>query len=280
MTTESTAVRRRELGEFVRSHRERLTPELVGFSSTGRRRTPGLRREEVAQLAGLSVTWYVWIEQGRNVSASPSALSRLARALRLSRAERSYLFALAEKTDPLAVAGDAAPLGTALLTSVDAIAWPAYLLDRNWTAVAWNAAAEDLFVGWLDGDHDRNLLRFIFLSPFARALICDFDDRARRVVAEFRIDYGRHLDDPAMRRLVDELLQASSGFAKAWDDHSVVTREGGKRSFAHPQKGLALYEQLSFALAGYPEVKLVMLAPVPSPPDTKVGDRPLAIPIE
>ncbi|HWG03661.1 MAG TPA: helix-turn-helix transcriptional regulator [Beijerinckiaceae bacterium] len=269
MTTESAVARRRELGEFVRSHRERLTPEMVGLPGGGRRRTPGLRREEVAQLAGLSVTWYVWIEQGRDVSASTSALSRLARALRLSKAERAYLFERAGKADPLAGADAASPLGPSLLACVDVIAWPAYLLDRYWTAIAWNMAAASLFVGWLDGEHDRNLLRYVFQSPAARTLICDFEDRARRVLAEFRIDYGRHLDDPAMRDLVEQLSHESPSFSRAWNDYSVVAREGGKRSFAHPDRGLAVYEQLSFALAGHPDVKLVILGPVSARAETK-----------
>ena len=265
MVGETAAARRRELGEFVRAHREQLTPEMVGFQGIGRRRTPGLRREEVAQLAGFSPTWYVWIEQGRDVSVSASALSRLARALRLSKAERAYLFELADKADPQAAAAETALLGAPLLACAEAIAWPAYILDTYWTAVAWNRAAESLFVGWLDGKHDRNLIRYIFLSAAARTLICDFDDRARRVLAEFRIDYGRHLQDASMRALVDALLRESPSFARAWDSHTVSSREGGRRTFDHPQKGPLRYEQLSFALAGHPEVKLVILAPGFSP---------------
>jgi transcriptional regulator with XRE-family HTH domain len=257
-----TAAQRQELGEFVRAHRERLTPEMLGIHGSGRRRTPGLRREEVAQLAGFSVTWLVWIEQGRDVSVSATALARLARALRLSRAERAYLFELAGKADPQSAAVNTAPLDRPLLAAVEAISWPAYILDRYWTAIAWNRAAADLFVDWLDGDQDRNLLRYIFLSAAAPVLICDFEDRAHRVLAEFRIDYSRHLDDPDMRALVEEMLRESRSFASAWDHHSVTSREGGTRSFAHPVHGLLLYEQLSFALAGHPDVKLVLLAPM------------------
>lgn len=261
-----TATRRRELGEFIRVQRERLTPEMVGFQGGGRRRTPGLRREEVAQLAGFSATWYVWIEQGRDVSVSPSALARLAKALRLAPVERAYLFELAGKADPERAADDAPALGAPLIASVEAIAWPAYILDRYWNAVAWNRAAQILFVGWLDGNRDRNLLRYIFRSSAARELICDFDNRAHRVLAEFRIDYSRHLDDPQMRALVELLVCESPIFARAWDNHAVTAREGGSRTFAHPTAGRLRYEQLSFALAGHSDVKLVMLSPsVPIP---------------
>src|SRR5262249_46529236 len=156
--------RRRELGDFIRAQRERLTPEAAGLVAAGRRRTPGLRREEVAQLAGLSATWYTWIEQGRDVSISPTALARLATALGLGRAARAYLFELAGKRDPDPGSGAVDPLPPAVAAAVAAVSAPAYLLDRYWNARAWNAAAERLFVGWLDRPGERNLLRFIFLE--------------------------------------------------------------------------------------------------------------------
>src|ERR1700739_4286231 len=184
-----------ELGEFVGAQRERLAPAASGLPAAARRRTPGLRREEVAQLCGLSVTWYTWLEQGRDIALSPSALPRLADALRLRRAERAYLFELAGKRDPAADETVVEQIPPALAACVKAIAAPAYVLDRSWTARAWNAWAQRLFAGWLDGAHDRNLLRFIFLAPSARMLIHDFNERARRVVAEFRADVSTHLDD-------------------------------------------------------------------------------------
>src|SRR5262249_20682563 len=158
----------------------------IGLAAGHRRRTPGLRREEVAQLCGLSTTWYTWIEQGRDVSVSPSALARLAGVLQLDRAERAYLFELAGKRDPDHRDSDDDKIFPAALACVNAIAAPAYILDRNWKACSWNPLAERLFGGWLDRAGDRNLLRFIFLEPAARALICGWAERARRVAAEFR----------------------------------------------------------------------------------------------
>lgn len=148
---QSADARRKALGDFLRAQRERLTPAEAGLGSGGRRRTPGLRREEVAQLSGVSATWYTWIEQGREVSASATALARLAEALRLSPAERAYLFELAGKRDPEADE----PAATAeppvdLQTVVDMIGCPAYAMDRLGTARAWNKQAAHLFVGWLD----------------------------------------------------------------------------------------------------------------------------------
>jgi len=141
---------RRLLGDFVRAHRERVAPE----APTGRRRTPGMRREELAAKAGMSATWCAWIEQGREVQASPEALGRLARALELSRAERAYLFELSGRRDPELEASDLTPEAPASLRAiVAALEDPAYGLDPLWNACCWNTAAEELFLGWLDGDH-------------------------------------------------------------------------------------------------------------------------------
>jgi transcriptional regulator with XRE-family HTH domain len=178
-----------KLGEFIRAHRERIQPGSVGLPAGGRRRTPGLRREELAQLCEVSPTWLTWLEQGREVSASGKMLARLAEVLRLSVAERAYLFSLADRLDPHHEDnGDGA--GEALDEIVAAINAPAYILDRQWDAVAWNAQAATLFGGWLDVAHDApfkpNLLRFMFRAAAARGLIVGWEDRAQRLVAEFR----------------------------------------------------------------------------------------------
>jgi len=250
----------RELGDFVRAQREKLTPAVLGLPAGARRRTPGLRREEAAQLCGLSVTWYTWLEQGRDVSISPAALARLAKALRLRRAERAYLFELAGKRDPEQSATEIDALPTALLACVKAIAAPAYILDRFWTARAWNDKAKRIFVGWLDrAEGDRNLLRYIFLEPAARRLIADYETRARRVVAEFRADVSTHLSDPAASDLIHLLRRESHDFARYWDEHGVLGREGGTRTFDHPRDGFLCYEQITFNLASEPDLKLTIL---------------------
>lgn len=263
MHNDTQHARRHELGAFLRAHRERITPAMLGLPPGRRRRTPGLRREEVAQLCDISVTWYTWAEQGRDVSLSVAALDRLASTLRLGPGERRYLYELSGRRDPHAGEDDGtgphALPAQAMVATIDA---PAYVLDRYWTAVAWNAAAAALFVGWLDADTDkRNLLRFLFLQPSARTLIPDWDDRARRVVAEFRIDYSRHLDDPGMQALADDLIAGSAAFAQAWEAHAVVRREGGERRFAHPQWGDLRYRQFTLQPSGHPDDKLVMLLP-------------------
>jgi transcriptional regulator with XRE-family HTH domain len=259
---------RRALADFVRAHRLHLTPASVGLAVGPRRRTPGLRREEVAQLAGISATWYTWIEQARDVSVSPGALSRLAVTLQLSPAERAYLFELAGKRDPvLPQPTSAMDAPAAVIAAVNAIDAPAYVLDRLWRARAWNAAAADLFTGWLDleaSGGDRSLLRYMFLSPAARVLVVDWQDRARRLLAEFRLEQGRRLDDPEMIALVADLSQRNDFFRTAWEEQGVVAREGGPRAFCHPLHGPMSFEQVTFGLSSRPEFKLVILVPAAS----------------
>jgi transcriptional regulator with XRE-family HTH domain len=254
-----SSTRRHELGEFLRAQRERFDPASLGLPARGRRRTPGLRREEAAELCGLSTTWYTWIEQGRDVSVSVLALARMATALRLGRAERAYLFTLAGKRDPEEGATDPDTIPPNVAACVTAIQAPAYILDRTWTARCWNAAAAHLFTGWLDQPGPHNLLFFVFLVPSARALICDWEVRARRVVAEFRASGSAHGTAPALRSLIENLCRQSPEFTKFWHQYDVLEREGGERSFNHPRDGLLRYAQVTFDLAGRPDLKLTML---------------------
>jgi transcriptional regulator with XRE-family HTH domain len=250
---------RRLLGEFVRAHRERIRPP----TPSGRRRTPGLRREELAAQSGISVTWCAWIEQGRPVQASPEALGRLADALSLTCAERAYLFELAGRIDPddPAALADEAPVS--LVAAVEALQHPAYGLDRLWNACCWNRAAANLFCGWLDGSHQRNLLCFVFIEEGARSLIPEWQERARRLLAEFRADFGHTFRDPRVKGFIDGLKAESELFARLWDEQDVQHRTGGVRSFDHPRRGHLVFDQHSFSPTDRQDFKLVLLVPRP-----------------
>lgn len=256
---DSSTRRRQALGEFVRAARARITPQMAGLPDGMRRRTPGLRREEVAQLCGISVTWYTWIEQGREVTVSPAVWARIAGVLQLARAERAYMFELAECADPQHPRDEGGEAPGLLRECVQAITAPAYVLDRAWNVLAHNAPMNDLFDDWPVRDARPNLLRYIFLNPAARDLVVDWDQRARRVVAEFRADAGAHLDEPDVLTLMDELNRESAVFAHWWTRHAVVEREGGLREFQHPRHGRVAYQQTTFRLATHPDLKLVML---------------------
>ncbi|MEG2031306.1 MAG: helix-turn-helix transcriptional regulator [Janthinobacterium sp.] len=253
-----------KLAEFIRARREAVTPAAAGLPGGGRRRTPGLRREELAQLCDVSPTWLTWLEQGRPVSASAKMLARLAQVLQLSTAERAYLFEVADKIDPCHGAADGGgPAASELSAIVAAIDAPAYILDRQWNAVAWNGAAAGLFAGWLhDAAGTPNQLRFMFLEPEARILVAGWPERAQRLVAEFRADIGRHADQAPLADLIAELAQASVEFRQWWSAQQVQGRDGGLRRFQHPRQGLLHFNQVTLHLARQHELKLVMLLPV------------------
>ena len=254
-----------KLGEFIRAHRERINPSSVGLPGGGRRRTPGLRREELAQLCDVSPTWLTWLEQGREVSASGKLLARMAEVLHLSAAERAYLFSLADRLDPREEPHGAEDAAQSLQAIVVAVAAPAYILDRQWDAVAWNEDAAALFGGWLDVEASApqrpNLLRFMFRSAAARGLIVDWEERAQRLVAEFRADIGKHASDPGLAGLIAELSRDSEEFRKLWTLQDVVSREGGLRRFHHPRAGEVSFNQVTLHLAKRHDLKLVMLLP-------------------
>ncbi|WP_338680870.1 helix-turn-helix transcriptional regulator [Janthinobacterium sp. TB1-E2] len=253
-----------KLAEFIRARREAVTPVMAGLPGGGRRRTPGLRREELAQLCDVSPTWLTWLEQGRPVSASAKMLARLAQVLQLSAAERAYLFEVADKHDPSHATGEGGgPARAELAAIVSAIDAPAYILDRAWNAVAWNGAASTLFAGWLQaGDGAPNQLRFMFLEPGARDLVVGWPERAQRLVAEFRADIGRQADQAPLAGLIAELAGASLEFRLWWSAQQVLGRDGGLRSFQHPLQGALSFNQVTLHLARQHELKLVMLLPV------------------
>lgn len=259
--------RRKELGEFVQVIRQRSQPADFGFASGNRRRTQGLRREEMAQLIGISPTWYTWIEQGREVNVSAEALDRLAQSLRLTRSERAYLFEMADRRDPHASMPEDDEAPAPLKALLDDVAIPAYLMGRYWDILGWNCAAAELFTGWLDTPSDNalqpNMLRFVFLRPATRLFLIDWETRARRITAEFRADCRARLEEPALLRLVNELATASTDFARLWKQHDVLERQGGARGFQHPKRGLIRYQQVTLRPVEHEHIKLVMLKPLP-----------------
>lgn len=263
--TNDLITRRKELGEFLKVLRERCVPEAFGFPGGQRRRARGLRREEVAQLAAISPTWYTWIEQGREVNVSADALGRLSSALKLTRSERAYLFEMAGRR----VSDEAESLDNAvpniLVSMLSDIGTPAYLMGPYWDLVAWNSSASALFAGWLDVAHigQPNLLRYVFLDASSRILIDDWEARARRIAAEFRADCRTRFEEPALQSLVAELTEGSPEFGRFWKQHDVLERQGGPRNFRHPSRGLISYQQVTLHPVEQSQLKLVILKPMP-----------------
>lgn len=249
--------RQSELGDFLRSRRHRLTPKAAGLPGGRRRRTPGLRREEVADLAGIGVDWYVRLEQGRSVSPSAATIDALARALRLSRAEHRHLTELTQTTDRRAFVRETVP--AAVRRTVEQLNLPAYVTGRRWDILAWNAAADDIFAFSRVAEEDRNSLLTVLTNPATRRLFgASWAAEAKRMVAQFRATHDLWAGDPAFRDLLGRLRAGCPEFAGWWESHDVSGIAAGRKSLSHPKKGRLRLEYVSFQANDDPALKLVI----------------------
>jgi transcriptional regulator with XRE-family HTH domain len=232
-------LRRTELADFLRSRRERISPEQVGFPVSGRRRTPGLRREEVAQLAGVGVTWYTWIEQGRKIKASPQVLDAICRTLMLDPHERSHVFTLAGS--PLSEAdvesSSLAPSIHMILEQLGHI--PAIVTNARKDILAYNQMFDVMVEGLSDVPWDeRNMIWLVFTNPRWRERLVDWDVATSLMVAQFRAAMADHVGEPAWKCLLSRLQAASPEFARLWKRHDVEGSEGRTKRILHPTVGL------------------------------------------
>jgi transcriptional regulator with XRE-family HTH domain len=259
---------RAELAEFLRARRAAVRPEQVKLPRGRGRRTPGLRREEVALLAGVSLTWYTWLEQGRRINASRDVLRALARALQLDDAGRDHLLSLAEPAPPV---GDARPLvspddvPTALLRLITRLEpAPAYVLGPHWEFAAWNSAEERLYPPLAQlGGVERTLMWVLFADPYTKELIVDWDIHARQALAEFRAATTAVRNDAVMGELIETVSSASDEFAKWWAAHDVASFESRLRRFNHPNAGILTFEYQLLVPAEWPDLRVVTQLPVP-----------------
>jgi transcriptional regulator with XRE-family HTH domain len=262
---------RRELGAFLRSRRARVRPDEIGLAAPGRRRVPGLRREELAQLAGVSADYYVRLEQGRAGHPSDGVLDAFARALRLDEAERAHLYDLARPTRRRRRPARPERLRPELQLLLDALERvPAFVVGRRMDVLAWNRLAAALVVdfGSLPPEQ-RNTAKLVFLDEDMRSQYPDWPEAARETVAHLRLLAGRHPDDPALAELIGELSMKSEQFRRWWARHDVREKTHGRKQILHPLVGpLTLFHE-SFALRGDPDQVLVTYVAEPgSPSDT------------
>lgn len=257
---------RGDLAAFLRAHRAALTPEQVKLPRGRSRRTPGLRREEVALLAGVSVTWYTWLEQGRRINASTDVLRSIGRALRLDDAGQEHLVSLAQagsSNGAAPVTPDEVP--SALRRLIDAFEpAPAYVLGPHWEFAAWNAAEARLYppLERLEGI-ERNLIWVLFTHDGVRRLIVDWDIHARQALAEFRAATTAVRHDPVMTELVDRLTVASAEFRAWWPEHDVARFETRLRRFDHQRAGILTFEYQQLMPVEWPGLRVVVQLPVP-----------------
>ncbi len=250
------------LGEFLRSRRLRLDPDHFGFAA-GRRRTPGLRREEVAALANISPTWYTWLEQGRGGSPSRDVLERIAGGLMMSEAEREHLFLLAFGHPPSALAAGPEKVTARLQGVLDALIYsPAIVRTRSWEVVAWNRAATKVMTDYsVLTPEQRNVLRRIFTDPQMREIQADWQSLAYFMVSAFRADIARTGMTEEVQQLVTELSVVSPEFEAFWRSNDVAHSGEGQKRMHHPVLGELELEFTSLLVDGQPELSMMIFNP-------------------
>jgi transcriptional regulator with XRE-family HTH domain len=267
-TARRTEVRRRELAAFLRSRRERVKPEDLGIRYSRRRRTPGLRREEVAQLAGVGVTWYTWLEQGRDINPSAQVLEAISRTLQFDSHEHEHLFTLAGVAPTTAPKTyqclDLCPNATTLIEQLEPL--PATIVNDRFDLLAYNRVYASFFDG-IDAIavEDRNNLWLSFTDPRWKRVMVNWDDSVAMMVAEYRAAMAQHLDEPAWEGLVARLHRASPEFTAVWERHDVQTSEGRVKRALHPTAGLLTLEYTNLWLGQRLGTRIVAYTPADEP---------------
>jgi len=254
------------LGEFLRATRERLTPEQAGLPSYGRRRTPGLRREEVAQLANIGISWYTSIEQGKDVHPSYQVLESLATALKLSDDERRYLFLLS-KSDEMEEGEIYNEVSKGLERTVFALEPnPAYIMNKYWDVLLWNRAAEFLFefpVYSAELASKPNILQQLLIDSFKGEINAEWKERAKITIARFRADCARYPQDARLNEMIEKFKQESEFFRLWWPRHEVKNVTDCHKVYNHPQIGELEFEHVNLQLSNYPDLKVMIYTVAP-----------------
>lgn len=251
------------LGSYLKDRRAKLDPAEFGIVAT-RRRTPGLRREEVAQRANVSATWYTWLEQGRGGAPSTDMLDRLAKALALSSAEREHLFLLAQHRPPEIRHQPFEPISPQLQRVLDAMTFsPAVLRTALWDVVGWNAAASVVMTDYaLLPPEERNILKLIFCNDRVRGHMVNWERDARSAVAAFRAEAIKAAPAETLQVMVDDLSQRSPEFDAIWRDYDIQNYGAGTKHFRHEIAGDLMMEYSSFTVDGRPDLGLVIFTPM------------------
>lgn len=259
------AQRRRELGLFLKARRAQALRSDYGLPPVGRTREQGLRREEVAFLSAISVTWYTWLEQGREISPSRQVLETLARTLRLSETERAYVLSLAGyvSVPPSGTAvADVPPHVQRLLDALDPN--PSFALAPDWGVEGWNRGYAALYPNIATvPSEERNLLWLVFTDPYVRSLLPDWDVTSSRFASEFRAEAGPRLGDSKIGYQIEKLKEASPEFRDTWARHDILGFESRERLFHHPAVGVLRFEHHQVSPSDRPDLHIVVYTPAP-----------------
>jgi transcriptional regulator with XRE-family HTH domain len=252
--------RRHELSDFLRTRRAKIAPSDVGLADGPRRRTPGLRREEVALLANIGTTWYTRLEQGLPINVSPDVLAAISRALRLTSDERQHLYLLAGLPLSVTPSDEEERVGDLVQDVLAALdPSPAYIRGRRWDVLAWNHSADALYDFSNAAGPARNLVWRLFFDATLPCRLGDPGCTRRRAVAQFRAVAAKYPNDPAFVELIDELRSNSAEFRQLWAEHDVLGSTAGLKHFVHPTLGELILDHTPFALPGDGDIRMIVL---------------------
>lgn len=259
-----TQARRKELSTFLKQRRDRITPEAVGLPKGFRRRTPGLRREEVAQLAGVGATWYTWLEQGRDIRVSTQVLDSIARVLQLSHIERTYLFELVRQEPPPTQIQSTIQISSTLQFLLDSQRLcPAYLMGWRWDVLAWNQLACSVLVDFESlPAQEHNILWLLFMNDEFRSKQPDWTVVCQETLAHFRASCASYIGNSELTHLVERLQALSSEFREFWNHLDVLEKRSSFKEFKHPTVGQLQFEMVMLQVNDPPDAKLVVFVPV------------------
>ncbi len=253
-----------ELADFLKTRRAKILPSQVGLPQGTRRRTPGLRREEVAQLAGIGVTWYTWLEQGRPIQVSTQILESLSQVFLLDRNERNHLFTLARQPQPVELPSYQGVINPSIQNVLDSLTLsPSFIMDQRWNVIGWNKAA-----GFVFGDYskmnvrERNIVWMMFTNSEYKELFVDWEAHAQGMLARFRISCGQYIEDPWFVEFISDLKVKSKEFYLWWSRHEVQSIGEVNKKINHPIVGSIEFEFCSFDISDKPNLKLIINTPL------------------
>lgn len=261
---DNTKQRYKELGDFLKTRRAKILPSQVGLAEGIRRRTPGLRREEVALLSGIGLTWYTWLEQGRQIQVSSQVLESLSRVLMLDKQEVMHLYTLAQQAPPDSFHAYNETVNPMLQNVLDSLKYsPSMILDIRWNVIAWNKSAEIVFIDFSKINVcNRNLIRIMFTNENYKQLFPDWEAQAKGTLARFRAACGKIIEDPWLSNFIKELRSESKEFNQWWPMHDVEPDQEIFKEILHPVLGQLRFEHTSFLVAEDTNFKMYVNTPL------------------
>ena len=260
----NTKQRYKELGDFLKTRRAKISPSQAGLPEGTRRRTPGLRREELAYLSGIGLTWYTWLEQGRPIHVSTQILESLARVLMLDKQEIIHLYDLADKSHPITFSNFNETINPMVQHVLDSLKYsPALIVDIRWNIIAWNKASSEIFLDFNKlNTCERNLVRIMFTNEQYKELFIDWESQAQSMLSRFRTAFGRNIDDTWGTAFINKLRTENQKFNSWWQMHDIEKDEKVLKTIKHPLLGKLSFEHTSYLISNDTNLKMCIHTPM------------------